>query len=76
MSVEMQQQLGQVRLNQGRTDEALRLFELSQEIDPEFCDVKFNIANALIKKKDYGGAVAKFRESLQARTRQRGRGRV
>ena len=60
----MQQQLGQVRLNQGRTDEALRLFELSQQIDPEFCDVKFNIANALINKKDFGGAVAKFRESL------------
>ena len=60
----MQQQLGQVRLNQGRTDEALRLFEISQRIDPDFCDVKFNIANALIKKKDIGGAVAKFRESL------------
>ena len=63
-SAKMQQQLGQVRLNQGRTDEALRLFSLSQQIDPKFCDVKFNIASALVEKKDFGGAVANLRESL------------
>jgi len=63
-SAKMQQQLGQVRLSQGRTDEALRLFRLAQSIDPEFCDVKISIANVMLNKKDVGGAVANLQDSL------------
>lgn len=63
-SAKMNQQLGQVRLADGDTDEAFRLFTRAREIDPEFCDIDFNLGMYYTAVNDAGGATRHLTAAL------------
>ena len=56
-SAKMHQQYGQILLNAENVSGAFVHFRRAKSIDPQFCDVDFNLGMAYAGRKDYGNAV-------------------
>eukprot|EP00940_MAST-03C_sp_MAST-3C-sp2_P000540 g540.t1 len=66
-SSKMQLMLGQIRLTQGRVEDALARFERSRDIDPDYCDVDLKFGDAYIARQDLGRAVHHYRRALDCK---------
>ncbi len=58
--------LGNVLLERGATDDALAQFQAAVQSNPSYADARINLANALLEKNQPGDAIAEFRAAIQA----------
>jgi tetratricopeptide (TPR) repeat protein len=63
-SAKMHQQYGQIQLNRHNVTGAFSHFHRAQAIDPEMCDIDFNLGMAYAGRNDYGAAARYFTKSL------------
>ena len=57
--------LGNVLLQEGRTDEAIALFQQALQIKPDYADAYYNLGNALLHETKVDDAIALYRRALQ-----------